>query len=48
MAPLRPLVIALLAVALAGGLVGCGKKGRPQAPADSTYPRQYPDPETVE
>jgi predicted small lipoprotein YifL len=40
----RRLAQALLAIAVAAALVGCGKKGRPEAPddGDPRYPRQYP------
>jgi len=35
------LTLAILALALP--LAACGKKGLPQHPADSTYPREYPN-----
>ncbi|SDH11623.1 hypothetical protein [Roseospirillum parvum] len=47
-ASLRLLLVALLAVTLTGGLAACGKKARPETPADATYPRQYPDPQSVD
>ncbi len=40
----RRLVTALVALALALGAAGCGKKGNLEDPEDEkvTYPRQYP------
>ncbi len=40
----RRLAQALLAIAAAAALTGCGKKGLPEAPEDGDprYPRQYP------
>jgi predicted small lipoprotein YifL len=40
----RALVQALLALAVAGALAACGKKGPPEPPedADPKYPRTYP------
>lgn len=41
----------LIAVALAAGLAGCGKRGELKPPAGEesryTYPRPYPDPKSV-
>lgn len=42
---LRPLTAGLLLACTAVALAGCGKAGRPIAPPDSVYPRQYPDPD---
>ncbi len=39
----RPLALALAALLLFS-LSGCGKAGRPLQPADSTYPKIYPNP----
>jgi len=36
--------VAVLAFALSLLLAGCGKKGPPQAPGKSEYPRTYPAP----
>ncbi|MFN3075652.1 MAG: hypothetical protein ABT940_01995 [Alphaproteobacteria bacterium] len=48
--PLRlpgfPLVVAVLVLGLS--LAACGKKGRPEVPEDSTYPRKYPKAELQE
>ena len=38
-------LMALAAVAVAGGLGACGLKSVPQQPEGATYPRQYPAPE---
>ena len=38
----RPLTAVLIAVGVCGLLAGCGKAGRPLAPADSTFPQTYP------
>ena len=35
-------LMALAAVAVAGGLGACGLKSVPQQPEGATYPRQYP------
>lgn len=40
---IRRLVLMLSIVALAGGMVACGKKGAPERPeGDPDYPRNYP------
>jgi hypothetical protein len=39
----RPLLIALVVTLAAGGLAACGKKGSPQPPGDSDFPRVYPN-----
>lgn len=38
----RLVVAVILAVSVAGPLAACGKKGSPEAPPGSEYPRQYP------
>ena len=39
------LVVLLIATSLAlPALSGCGRKGPPERPEGSTYPRQYPNP----
>ena len=41
----RRLLIFLLALSLAlPALSACGRKGPPEPPEGSTYPRPYPDP----
>ena len=41
----RRLVLLLIALSLALPAVSaCGRKGPPEPPEGSTYPRQYPDP----
>lgn len=43
--PFRRLALALVAsVVLALPLAACGKKGGPERPEGSTFPRQYPNP----
>ena len=37
------LLLCLVAVLIVP-LAGCGKKGRPEAPGDDRYPKQYPKP----
>lgn len=37
------LLAGLIAVSLSLPLGACGKKGDPERPKDSDYPRQYPD-----
>lgn len=39
---IRSLAVALLALALAVPLSGCGRRGAPIVPENSTYPRGYP------
>lgn len=39
---LRKLTILLLVLGIAAGAAACGRKSAPEAPPDSTYPRQYP------
>lgn len=38
----RALLALLLIGALAGGLAACGRKGKPEHPPGSDYPRSYP------
>ena len=38
----RNAVLILAALAMAASLSACGKKGLPQHPAESKYPRKYP------
>jgi hypothetical protein len=40
----RRFVITLIIAVAATGLVACGKKGAPQPPGDSDFPRPYPNP----
>jgi hypothetical protein len=39
----RTLIVSVVALA-AVGLVACGKKGSPQPPGESDFPRPYPNP----
>ena len=39
---MRRFLVILLVVVLAAPLIGCGRKGAPVAPGESTYPRTYP------
>jgi predicted small lipoprotein YifL len=39
--PTRLLVLALI-IAMASPLAACGRKGSPERPDDSEYPRNYP------
>jgi len=41
---MRIVIAALLALAVSLPLAGCGKKGAPEAPGKSEYPRTYPAP----
>ena len=47
----KGIALALVALALAGGLAACGKRGDPKPPkgreAEFTYPQVYPKPSTV-
>lgn len=36
------LLMAVLIVAIASPLAGCGRKSAPERPDDSEYPRSYP------
>lgn len=38
----RRLVILALLIAIASPLAACGRKGSPERPEDSQYPRSYP------
>ncbi len=35
-------LLAVLFLTLAGGLAACGKRGSPEHPPGSSYPRKYP------
>lgn len=39
---IRFLTVAVLLFGLAGTLSACGRKGDPEAPPGTTYPRTYP------
>ena len=39
----RFLMIAMAMLMVAGTLSACGRKGDPEAPPGSTYPRTYPN-----
>lgn len=39
---LRRLVVLLLIAVMASSVVGCGRKGAPEYPEGSDYPRKYP------
>ncbi len=39
---IRFCTIAVTLVMIAGTLTACGRKGDPEAPPGSTYPREYP------
>ncbi len=41
---IRRLLVMVLVLALAAPLASCGRKGSPEPPPDSEYPRQYPAP----
>ncbi len=38
----RQMLALLIVGCVAGGIVGCGKKGSPEHPPGSTFPRTYP------
>lgn len=38
----RKLLVLLLVALLAAPVVGCGRKGKPERPEDSRFPRTYP------
>lgn len=42
MSAMRKLVVLLLVLGVVAGTSACGRKSAPEAPPDSTYPRQYP------
>jgi hypothetical protein len=35
-------ILATFLLAMAGGLAACGKRGSPEHPQGSSYPRKYP------
>jgi len=39
----RFLIVAMAMLMIAGSLSACGRKGAPEAPPGSTYPRSYPN-----
>jgi len=39
----RFLIVAVALLLVAGSLSACGRKGDPDAPPGSTYPRSYPN-----
>ncbi len=39
---MRQVLVILLVVVLAVPLIGCGRKGAPAPPGESSYPRTYP------
>lgn len=39
---LKACTIAVVLVMIAGTLTACGRKGNPEEPPGSTYPREYP------
>ena len=39
---IRTLTIVMTLLMIGGALSACGKKGPPEAPSGSTYPREYP------
>ncbi len=38
----RPALVLLILGCVAGGITGCAKKGDPEHPPGSTFPRTYP------
>ena len=40
----RSIIAVFVVLAVAGGLAACGKKGPPESPGKSEYPKTYPAP----